>query len=42
MGFGKEWLEGRIRYVYSVEPQAAIKMWEEFEKIEWGISTTLP
>lgn len=36
MAYGKEWLEGRIRYVYSVEPAAAKKMWQEFEKIEWG------
>ena len=37
MAYGKEWLEGRIRYVYSVEPEAAQKMWKEFEKIDWGI-----
>lgn len=35
--FGKEWLEGRIRYVYSVEPETAKKMWAEFEKIDWMI-----
>ena len=35
--YGKEWLLGRIRYVYSVEPEAAKKLWEEFEKIDWGI-----
>lgn len=34
--YGKEWLEGRIRYVYSVEPDFAKKMWQEFEKIDWG------
>ena len=34
--YGREWLEGRIRYVYSVEPEAAKKMWMEFEKIDWG------
>lgn len=34
--FGKEWLAGRIRYVHSVEPEAAKKMWTEFEKIDWG------
>lgn len=34
--FGKEWLAGRIRYVYSVEPEAAKKLWAEFEKIDWG------
>lgn len=33
--YGKEWLEGRIRYVHSVEPNVAKKMWEEFEKIDW-------
>ena len=37
MAYGKEWLEGRIRYVYSVEPETAQKMWKEFEKIDWGI-----
>lgn len=36
MAYGKEWLEGRIRYVYSVEPQTAKKMWKEFDKIDWG------
>lgn len=36
MAYGKEWLEGRIRYVHSVEPQTAKKMWKEFEKIDWG------
>lgn len=35
MAFGKEWLEGRIRYVHSIEPEAAKKMWDEFEKIDW-------
>lgn len=35
--FGKEWLEGRIRYVYSVEPDVGKKMWAEFEKIDWMI-----
>lgn len=35
MAFGKEWLEGRIRYVHSVEPDTAKKMWAEFEKIDW-------
>ena len=34
--YGREWLEGRIRYVYFVEPEAAKKMWMEFEKIDWG------
>ncbi len=34
--FGKEWLAGRIRYVHSVEPEVAKKMWTEFEKIDWG------
>lgn len=33
--FGKEWLEGRIRYIYSVEPIVAKKMWDEFAKIDW-------
>ena len=33
--FGKEWLAGRIRYVQSVEPEAAKKLWSEFEKIDW-------
>lgn len=37
MAFGKEWLEGRIRYVHSVEPETAKKMWTEFEKIDWMI-----
>jgi retron-type reverse transcriptase len=36
MAFGREWLEGRIRYVQSVEPDTAKKMWMEFEKIYWG------
>lgn len=36
MAYGKEWLEGRIRYVYSIEPPTAQKMWKEFEKIDWG------
>ena len=34
--FGREWLAGRIRYVHSVEPETAKKLWEEFEKIDWG------
>ena len=34
--FGKEWLAGRIRYVHSVEPETAKKLWKEFEKIDWG------
>lgn len=34
--YGKEWLAGRIRFVHSVEPEAAKKMWAEFEKIDWG------
>ena len=34
--FGKEWLDGRIRYVYSIEPEAAKKLWADFEKIDWG------
>lgn len=34
--FGKEWLAGRIRFVHSVEPGAAKKLWVEFEKIDWG------
>lgn len=34
--YGKEWLAGRIRYVYSVEPDAAKRLWLEFEKIDWG------
>lgn len=34
--YGKEWLAGRIRYVHSVEPEVAKKMWTEFEKIDWG------
>lgn len=34
--YGKEWLAGRIRYVQSVEPDTAKKMWGEFEKIDWG------
>lgn len=37
MAFGKEWLEGRIRYVHSVEPETAKKMWAEFEKIDWMV-----
>lgn len=36
LAYGKEWLEGRIRYVYSVEPAVAKNMWVEFEKIDWG------
>lgn len=34
--FGREWLEGRIRYVHSIEPEEAGKLWVEFEKIDWG------
>lgn len=34
--FGKEWLAGRIRYVQSVEPETAKKLWAEFKKIDWG------
>lgn len=34
--FGKEWLNGRICYVYSVEPEIAKKLWADFEKIDWG------
>lgn len=34
--YGKDWLAGRIRYVYSVEPETAKKLWSEFEKIDWG------
>lgn len=36
LAFGKEWLEGRIRYVYSIEPDVAKKMWSDFETIDWG------
>lgn len=36
MAFGREWLEGRIKYVYSIEPNVAKKMWEEYERIDWG------
>jgi len=36
LAFGKEWLEGRIRYVHSVEPDVAKKLWSDFEKIDWG------
>lgn len=34
--FGKEWLAGRIRYIHSVEPETAKKLWAEFERIDWG------
>lgn len=34
--FGKEWLAGRIRYIHSVEPKTAKKLWAEFERIDWG------
>lgn len=34
--YGKEWLEGRIRYVYSIEPDAAKKLWADFKRIDWG------
>lgn len=34
--FGKEWLAGRIRYIHSVEPETAKKLWVEFERIDWG------
>lgn len=34
--FGKEWLAGRIRYIHSVEPETAKKLWAEFESIDWG------
>lgn len=36
LAFGKEWLEGRIRYVYSIEPDVAKKLWSDFEEIDWG------
>lgn len=35
LAFGKEWLEGRIRFVQSVEPDAAEMMWKEFNQIDW-------
>lgn len=34
--YGKEWLEGKIRYVYSIEPAVAMSLWNDFEKIDWG------
>lgn len=36
LAFGKEWLEGRICYVHSIEPAVAKKLWDDFEKIDWG------
>ncbi len=36
LAFGKEWLNGRIQYVNSVEPETAKKLWSDFNKIDWG------
>lgn len=35
LAYGKEWLQGRIYFVYSVEPDAAKIMLAEFDKIDW-------
>jgi len=34
-GFQKEWLLGKIRYVYSIEQSEGVKMFKMFEKIKW-------
>jgi RNA-directed DNA polymerase len=35
-GFQKEWLLGKIRYVYSIEQKEGIKMFKLYEKIKWA------
>lgn len=35
-GFQKEWLLGKIRYVYSIEQKEGIKMFKLYDKIKWA------
>lgn len=34
-GFQKDWLFGKIRYVYSIEPTEGVKMLKLFKEIKW-------
>lgn len=36
-GFQKDWLLGKIRYVYSIEPEEGMKMFKKFNEITWWI-----
>lgn len=36
-GYGKDWLLGKIRFVYSVEPGEAQKMLSLADSIDWGM-----
>lgn len=35
LAYGKEWLQGRILFVHSVEPEVAKTMMEQFDKVDW-------
>lgn len=36
-GYQKEWLFGKIRFVYSIEPTVGIKMMKQFSKLQWDL-----
>jgi len=37
LGYFREWMEGKIRFIYMIEPIEGAKLFEKYNNIDWGI-----